>query len=159
MDGRRPPSHSRLWVRAPRRSTALAACVVYGESAQPHEPRFYIVYKSFMVWRARAGPLRHVAGAPRGTPPCIRKPPESRTSPSPNRSMRRGCGEVPHIIFKGPCAASGSPAWGRFPGSDRAAARPTPSSTPDKFGGAWCSVWLARESGFVAPPPSCTPPL
>jgi hypothetical protein len=43
-------------------------------------------------------------------------------------------------------------ALGHFPGSDRAAARPTPSSISGKVGRVRCSVWLTRESGFVAPP-------
>ncbi len=48
----------------------LAALVVREESAQPHEPCFYTVYKSTTKWRARAGPLRHAAGAPRGDTPA-----------------------------------------------------------------------------------------
>jgi len=156
MDGRRLQSHSRLWVRAPRRSTALAACVVYGESAQPHEPRFYIVYKSFMEWRARAGPLRHVAGAPRGTPPCIRKPTQAQAQ------IAACCEDVARSLTLSSKVRVQLQAARPGAASQEVTAQPHgqhPHLPLINLAEPGAQSGSRGKAAFVAPPPSCTPPL
>jgi hypothetical protein len=156
MDGRRPPSHSRLADAntTPQRH-ACSPCGVWEECTTSRTLRLYSLKKLHEV-AGPSGPATSCGRGPSWDTPLHQEASRVPRKPKPKSQhvarMLRGTTSDTHVQ---PWTGG---ALDDFPGSDRAAAWPTPSSISGKFGRVRCSVWLTRESGFVAPPHSCTPP-